>query len=98
MDRTSKLVLSYVVGKRNAENATALMVDLASRLHGRPNITTDGFAPYLEAVETAFGMEVDYAELIKIYAGNEETRGRYSPSECIGAVPKPVMGNPMPAC
>ncbi len=95
MDRASKLVLSYVVGKRNAENAMSLMVDLESRLHGRPQITTDGFAPYLEAVETAFGMDVDFAQLIKIYAGGDREH-RYSPSECIGAVPKPVIGNPMP--
>ena len=97
IDPHSKLVISYVVGKRNAENAYTLMVDLEDRLARRTQISTDGFRPYIEAVEEVLGADVDYAQLIKIYAGgNEEKRGRYSPSECIGAIPKSVTGNPDP--
>ena len=62
----------------------------------RTQFSTDGFRPYVEAVEAAFGMDVDYAQLIKIYAGDEKGRERYSPSDCIGAVPKSVTGNPDP--
>ena len=95
MDRDSKLVLSYVVGKRNAHNALALMTDLCGRIKNRTQLTTDGFAPYVGAVEGAFGADIDFAQLIKIYASPiEERRGRYSPSECIGAVQQPVTGTP----
>ena len=97
MDRDSKLVLSYIVGKRSALNALALMTDLGSRLANRTQLTTDGFAPYVGAVEDAFGADIDFAQLIKIYASPiEERRGRYSPSDCIGAVPTSVTGNPDP--
>ena len=90
-------MITYVVGKRNAENAYTLTMDLEDRLAGRTQISTDGFRPYVEAVEAAFGMDVDFAQLIKIYASPiEERRGRYSPSECIGAVQQPVTGNPDP--
>ena len=96
-DRDSKLVLSYVIGKRNAHNALALMTDLCGRLANRTQLTTDGFAPYAGAVEDAFGADIDFAQLIKIYASpTEERRGRYSPSECIGAAPISVTGNPDP--
>ena len=97
MDRDSKLVLSYIVGKRSALNALALMTDLDSRLANRTQLTTDGFAPYVGAVEDAFGADIDFAQLIKIYASPiEERRGRYSPSDCVGAVPTSVTGNPDP--
>lgn len=97
MDRESKLVLSYVVGKRSGQNALALMTDLCGRLAGRPQITTDGFVAYVGAVEDAFGADADFAQLVKIYASPlEDSRGRYAPPECIGAVPTIVAGNPDP--
>ena len=97
IDRDSKLVLSYIVGKRSALNALSLMTDLCGRLANRTQLTTDGFAPYVGAVEDAFGADIDFAQLIKIYASPiEERRGRYSPSDCIGAVPTSVTGNPDP--
>ena len=97
MDRDSKFVLSYVVGKRNGYNALCLMTDLCGRLANRTQLTTDGFAPYVGAVEDAFRADIDFAQLIKIYASPiEERRGRYSPSECIGAVPTSVTGSPDP--
>ena len=96
LDRRSKLVLSYLIGKRNAANAYHFIADLATRVHGRIQLTTDGFIPYVGAVEDVFGADVDFAQLIKIYAGNEASRERYSPSECIGAVPKVIIGDPDP--
>jgi transposase-like protein/IS1 family transposase len=95
-DRESKLVINYVIGKRTAGNAQRLMDDLAKRITNRPQISTDGFTPYVDAVEWAFGSGVDYAQLVKVYAGNEANRERYSPSECVGAVPTVIQGNPNP--
>ena len=62
-DRKSKLVLNYVIGKRTAGNAQKLMDDLTTRITNRPQISTDGFTPYIDAVEWAFGANVDYAQL-----------------------------------
>lgn len=95
-DRESKLVLSYVVGKRTAGNTQKLMDDLVLRLTNRPQITSDGFKPYVDAIEWAFGANVDFAQLVKMYAGDEAGRERYSPSECIGAVPTVITGKPDP--
>ncbi len=97
IDRKSKLVISHVVGKRTAANASRLMDDLASRLADRTQLTTDGFRPYVDAVEWAFGADVDFAQLVKIYKGDEAKRERYSPSRCIGAVPTVIQGKPDPA-
>src|SRR5437867_940043 len=71
------------------------MQDVASRLSNRVQLTTDGFRPYLEAVENTFGTEVDYAQLVKIY-GSEQVIGeaRYSPAKCLGARQTTIMGNP----
>lgn len=95
-DRDSKLVLSYVICKRTVGNAHRLMDDLATRLSGRPQITSDGFRPYVDAVEWAFGADVDFAQLIKMYAGDEAGRERYGPTECIGAIPTVITGRPAP--
>lgn len=65
---TQKAVLSYVVGKRTAENTKALAMDLRARIINRAQITSDGYAPYIGAVEAAFGTDVDYAMLTKKYA------------------------------
>jgi hypothetical protein len=72
------------------------MQDCASRIRGRVQITTDGHKAYLEAVEGAFGMDVDYAQLHKIYGASLETESRYSPAVCIGCDMKTVTGNPDP--
>ena len=77
-------------------HAAHFIADLASRLSHRVQLTTDGHKPYLEAVEGAFGGEIDYAMLVKLY-GNEGGRSpeaRYSPGECTGAVKTPIVGNP----
>ena len=84
VDADTKLVPSWMLGQRDLGTATAFVTDLASRLRHRVQITTDGHRPYLEAVETAFGMEVDYSILQKIYGTPQENETRYSPAHCIG--------------
>ena len=72
------------------------MDDLASRLANRVQLTTDGHKAYLEAVESAFGADIDYAMLVKLYGSSNDSEKRYSPAECIGAVKYRVEGNPDP--
>ena len=97
IDADSKLCVSYLVGGRDLGWAKEFMEDCASRIRGRVQVTTDGHKAYLEAVEGAFGMDVDYAQLQKLYGApsNEETR-RYSPARVIGTDMKVVSGNPDP--
>lgn len=97
IDAESKLIVSWLVGGRNSEYAMAFMDDLAGRLANRVQITSDGHKAYLEAVEGAFGGDVDYAMLVKMYgAAPESARGRYSPAECIGARKERIEGSPDP--
>lgn len=100
LDSDSKLMISYMVGDRDAENATFLIDDLAQRVDGRMQLTTDGHKAYLEAVAGAFsGGGVDYAMLVKLYGepkGREDER-RYSPAECVGTRKQRVTGDPDPA-
>lgn len=97
LDADSKLIVSYMVGTRDADAATEFMHDVAYRLATRVQLTTDGHAAYLRAVEGAFGMDVDYAMLVKIYgAAPSGPQTRYSPAECIGAKKEPIMGSPDP--
>jgi IS1 family transposase len=96
IDADTKLVVSYLVGGRGADWAMDFMQDCASRIKGRVQVTTDGHRAYLEAVESAFGMDVDYAQLQKIYGASLETETRYSPATCIGCDMKVVSGNPDP--
>lgn len=84
MDSDSKLVVSYLVGNRDADYAQIFMHDVASRLTNRVQLTTDGLGAYLEAVELAFRGDVDYAQLIKLYGKSIEGDYRYSPVECNG--------------
>jgi hypothetical protein len=80
----SKLVPSWRIGRRDLHNATLFMKDLASRLKNKVQLTTDGHKMYLDAVETTFGSEVDFSQLVKIYGSSPESEVRYSPAECIG--------------
>src|SRR5438876_2480202 len=96
IDADTKLVVSYLVGGRGADWAMDFMKDAANRIRGRVQITTDGHKAYLEAVEDAFGMDVDYAQLQKIYGASLENETRYSPAVCIGCDMKVVSGNPDP--
>ncbi|MEX0828061.1 MAG: IS1 family transposase [Haliea sp.] len=100
IDSDSKLILSYLVGGRDSEYAIAFMDDLRSRLANRVQLTTDGHKAYLEAVEGAFGGDVDYAQLIKIYGGPTGNKGhekKYSPAECTGIRKTAVEGEPVKA-
>jgi IS1 family transposase len=95
IDADSKLMLSYLCGGRDASWACQFMEDLASRVSTRIQITTDGHRAYAEAVEGAFGMEVDYAMLIKLYgAPSDRPDTRYSPAACIGTRTGILSGNP----
>lgn len=96
IDSDSKLIVSYMVGGRDSEYAIEFMDDLRSRLANRVQLTTDGHKAYLEAVEGAFGGDVDYAQLIKIYGdmGGKTAARKYSPAECTGIKKRTVEGNP----
>jgi hypothetical protein len=93
----TKLLVSWLVGGRDSEYAMAFMDDLRSRLTNRVQLTSDGHKAYLEAVEGAFGADVEYAQLIKLFgAAPDSAKGRYSPAECTGIRKVPVEGNPDP--
>lgn len=77
----SKLVPSWHIGNRDLQTAQAFMNDLASRMKSRIQLTTDGHRTYLEAVEGAFGWDVDYSQLIKLYGADKEGEVRYSPAQ-----------------
>jgi IS1 family transposase len=96
IDPDSKLCASWLVGQRTATDAALLMEDLRSRLAKRVQLTTDGLHAYLGAVETAFGIDVDYAMLIKLYGRDPEHDTRYSPAVCLGAEVRPIVGAPDP--
>lgn len=96
LDADSRMILSYLVGGRDSEYAIEFMDDVAARLVNRVQLTTDGHKAYLEAVEGAFGADVDYAQLIKMYgAAPDSAKGRYSPAECTGIRKRRVEGDPV---
>ena len=97
IEADSKLIVSWLVGGRDSDYAIAFMDDLASRLANWVQLTSDGHRPYLEAVEGAFGGDIDYAVLVKLYGQAPESQRRYSPPVCIGARKTRVEGNPDPA-
>jgi hypothetical protein len=90
------LLVSTLVGGRDTEYALYFVDDLRSRLANRVQITSDGHKPYLAAVDTVFGEEADYAMLQKIYGADPQAEKRYSPAKCLGAVKRPISGNPDP--
>jgi IS1 family transposase len=96
IDADTKLVPCWLVATRDAGAATEFMQDLASRLKVRPQITTDGHRVYVSAVEDAFGSEVDYAMLVKLFGVSPEAETRYSPAQCNGTRRQTIMGNPHP--
>lgn len=97
IDADTKLCVSYLVGGRDTGWASDFVWDLAGRIVGRPQITTDAHKPYMKAIEGAFGQDVDYAQLHKIYGASDEPNTRYSPAKCIGCDMKTVIGYPDPA-
>jgi IS1 family transposase len=96
IDADSKLIISWLVGTRDADSATILMRDLASRLRYRVQLTSDGHRAYLTAVDDAFGSEIDFSQLIKIYGNPTEVDSRYTPGECIGCKQERIIGKPNP--
>jgi len=95
LDANSKLIVSWLVGGRDAEYADAFMQDVAARLATRVQLTTDGHKPYLQAVEGAFGADVDFAQLVKLYGPTADSaKGRYSPADCTGIVKTRIEGRP----
>ena len=97
LDADSKLIVSYLVGSRDAECANDFMQDVASRLATRVQLTTDNLRSYLDAIEGAFGGDIDYAKLVKLYGETNAGAGRYSPAECTGCKKERMMGEPDPA-
>lgn len=101
LDSDSKLIISWLVGGRDSEYALAFMDDVRDRLANRVQLTTDGHKAYLNAVEEAFGADIDYAMLVKQYGEPEGKKAsqerRYSPAVCTGAVKTRIEGSPDPA-
>lgn len=97
MDADTKLVISHLVGKRDGNSAYHFIRDLKERVVGRPQITTDGFRPYIAAIEDNFGADVDYAQLVKLYGqpqGRSDSRDWYEPVRVLAAIPMRVAGRP----
>ena len=92
----TKLVPSWMVGYRTTQHAEIFFADLANRLANRVQLTTDGHRSHLQAVEEAFGADIDYAQLVKIYGPEPEGESRYSPGKCNGAERHKIQGNPDP--
>src|SRR5271165_2370451 len=97
IEAQTKLIISHFVGGRDGDCAAWFVQDVADRLANRVQLTSDGHKAYLEAVEGAFGADIDYAMLNKIYgASSESAKGRYSPAECIGVTKQRIEGKPDP--
>ena len=96
IDADSKLVVSWLVGPRDAGSAFTFVSDLADRLATRVQLTSDGLRLYLDAVEDTFGADIDFAQLIKLYGATQETEARYSPAQCQGTISKQITGHPDP--
>jgi IS1 family transposase len=96
IDADTKLVLSWLVGRRDAGFAADFLRDVESRLSNRIQLTTDGHKMYLQAVPSAFGSDVDYAQLVKVYGDDPEGQKRYSPAQCLGTQRVKVVGDPDP--
>jgi len=100
IDADSKLIVSYLIGSRDADAAQDFMHDVAERLANRVQLSTDGHGVYLSAVLGAFGIDVDYAQLIKIYGPTADAVGperKYSPGECCGTRKQRLLGKPIRA-
>jgi IS1 family transposase len=96
IDSDSKLIVSYMVGSRDAGYAHEFMRDVAGRLANKVQLTTDGLRAYLDAVEDAFGGDIDYAQLVKVYGAERPDNARYSPARIIGVGSEVVCGTPEP--
>jgi IS1 family transposase len=93
IDRDTKLIPCWLVGKRDGEHAQVFMDDLAKRMAGRIELTTDGYSGYVGAVDMSFGEGIDFAQIVKVYGHEQPTAARYSPPECIGTKRHQVKGH-----
>ena len=97
IDADSKLVISWCIGGRDSYTGLAFMQDVARRVSQRVQLTTDGHKVYLNAVENVFGIDIDYAMLVKVYGRpSKEEQRRYSPASCVGTETQVIRGNPDP--
>lgn len=96
IDRDTKLVPSYLIGKRTLDNATTFLTDLESRLSNRVQLSSDGLRAYVEATEKAFGANVDYGQIVKTYEAEPIGPGRYSPPKVVSTDKRRILGNPDP--
>ena len=96
LDADSKLICSWMVGDRSAETAAFFMQDLAGRLNSRVQMTTDGYKVYLDAIEGAFGADIDYGMLVKMYGQSPEAEKRYSPPQIVACAKTAITGEPDP--
>jgi IS1 family transposase len=96
IEAQSKLILSWMAGRRDAGCATEFLRDVESRLANRVQLTTDGHKMYLTAVPDAFANDIDYAQLVKVYGNDPEGATRYSPAQCLGTKREPIIGTPDP--
>jgi IS1 family transposase len=94
IDAESKLMVSWLMGSRDSNCAYQFLRDLRTRLEGRPQITTDGHKPYISGMTAAFGDDVDFAQLIKLFGPATEGERRYSPAVCTGTITQVVSGSP----
>jgi len=94
IDSDSKLLISYLVGQRDGGYAMEFAYDMADRIEGGFQLTSDGLAAYVDAMTDAFGDSIDYAQLIKLYGASRPDHARYSPADCIGCRKQTVIGNP----
>jgi len=97
IDADSKLVISWCIGGRDSYTGLAFMQDVARRVSQRVQLTTDGHKVYLNAIENVFGIDIDYAMLVKVYGSpSKEEQRRYSPASCVGTETQVIRGNPDP--
>ncbi len=99
LDAETKLIPSYLVGKRDGQTALQFMTDLQNRLqgNGRIQLTSDGLKAYIDAVEQTFGADIDYAQLVKLYSAENPGPGRYSPPRVSEVISTVIQGNPDPS-
>lgn len=94
IEAQTKLVISWMVGRRDAGFASAFLRDVSGRIINRVQLTTDGHKMYLGAVADAFSEDIDYAQLVKIYGNDPEGQKRYSPAQSQGSIKDAIIGNP----
>jgi IS1 family transposase len=95
IDAETKLIPSFLVGKREAKNTNAFVADVAARLRNRVQISTDGLRQYIEAIDQSFGADVDYAQIVKSYEAEPVGAGRYSPPKVSSTEKTPITGAPI---